>query len=153
MKSRITRRDFIKDVAKKGAALTVASEASKRLAVGEIIQSAPEEIAESPDFIATDKLKESWSEIEAWNQELEKRVEDATVKLTLANKELQEINNRLQIADQKKTEVLVTVAHDIRGPLSAIKSCVGVVLGGYVVTIRKNRKICSKGRIREWKSC
>lgn len=82
--------------------------------------------------IMTEKLKKSWSEIEAWNRELEHRVEEATAQLKQANKELEETNSRLRIADQKKTEVLVTVAHDIRGPLSAIKSCVGVVLGGYL---------------------
>jgi len=82
--------------------------------------------------IMTEKLKKSWSEIEAWNRELEQRVEEATAQLKQANRELQETNSRLRVADQKKTEVLVTVAHDIRGPLSAIKSCVGVVLGGYL---------------------
>jgi signal transduction histidine kinase len=88
----------------------------------------------------TDKLKKSWYEIEAWNTELEKRVEDATVKLKLANKELQEINNRLKIADQKKTDILVTVAHDIRGPLSAIKSCASVILGGYISNDSEKQK-------------
>ncbi|MGA1865807.1 MAG: ATP-binding protein [bacterium] len=112
--------------------------ATRRVAAGDVdyhieIHSADEigELAKSFN-IMTDKLKKSWDEIEAWNLELEKRVEDATVKLKQANKELKEINNRLQIADQKKTDILVTVAQDIRGPLSAIKSCAGVVLGGYV---------------------
>ncbi|MBN2373438.1 HAMP domain-containing protein [bacterium] len=82
--------------------------------------------------IMTEKLKKSWSEIEAWNQELEKRVDEATAKLKQANKELQNTNQRLQIADQKKADVLVTVAHDIRGPLAAIKNCIGVILGGYL---------------------
>lgn len=120
--------------------------ATRRVAEGDVeyqieIHSSDEigELAKSFN-IMTDKLKKSWSEIEAWNRELEKRVEDATAKLKQANKELQEINNRLQIADQKKTDILVTVAHDIRGPLSAIKSCVSVVLGGYVSNDQEKQK-------------
>jgi len=112
--------------------------ATRRVAKGDVdyhidIHSTDEigELARSFN-VMTEKLKKSWSEIEAWNRELEKRVEEATAQLTMANKELQETNNRLQIADQKKTDILVTVAHDIRGPLSAVKSCVGVILGGYI---------------------
>ena len=120
--------------------------ATRRVAKGDVdyhidIHSADEigELARSFN-VMTDKLKKSWSEIEAWNRELEKRVEEATAQLTLANKELQETNNRLMVADQKKTDILVTVAHDIRGPLSTVKSCVGVILGGYVKDNHKKQQ-------------
>lgn len=112
--------------------------ATKRVASGDIdyqinIRSHDEigELANSFNTM-TEKLKKSWSEIEGWNHKLERRVKDATAKLRNANKTLQRTNNRLKVADQKKTEVLVTVAHDIRGPLSAIKSCISVILGGYL---------------------
>ena len=112
--------------------------ATKRVAQGDVdyhigISSADEvgELARSFNTM-TEKLKKSWSEIEAWNRELEKRVEVATAKLKKANQNLLKTNQRLQIADQKKTDILVTVAHDIRGPLAAIKGCVDVVLGGYI---------------------
>ncbi|MFC1713078.1 AmmeMemoRadiSam system radical SAM enzyme [Candidatus Poribacteria bacterium] len=47
MKSRITRRDFIKDVAKKGTALAVACEASKHFALGEMEQSSADGLKEA----------------------------------------------------------------------------------------------------------
>ncbi len=47
MKTRITRRDFIKDVAKKGTALAVACEASKHLALGEMEQSSADGLKEA----------------------------------------------------------------------------------------------------------
>jgi len=112
--------------------------ATKRVSDGDVdyhisVSSADEvgELARSFNSM-TEKLKKSWSEIEAWNRELEKRVEVATAQLKKANQELQNTNQRLQVADQKKTDVLVTVAHDIRGPLAAIKGCIDVVLGGYI---------------------
>lgn len=120
--------------------------ATRRVADGDVdyhieVHSSDEigELAKSFN-VMTEKLKKSWSEIEAWNRELENRVKEATSKLTQTNIELQETNSRLQIADQKKTEILVTVAHDIRGPLSAIKSCVGVVLGGYIDSDLRKQK-------------
>ena len=59
MKSRITRRDFIKDVAKKGTALVVACEASKRVVTGEIHQAPASEASALSDSASTEGLKES----------------------------------------------------------------------------------------------
>ena len=53
MKKRITRRHFIKDVVKKGAAIAVASEASKRLALG----GSPQILDDAP--VSTEILKEA----------------------------------------------------------------------------------------------
>jgi len=119
--------------------------ATKRVSDGDVdyhisVSSADEvgELARSFNSM-TEKLKKSWSEIEAWNHELEKRVEVATAQLKKANQDLLSTNQRLQIADQKKTDILVTVAHDIRGPLAAIKGCIDVVLGGYISNDQKKQ--------------
>ena len=119
--------------------------ATKRVSDGDVdyhinVSSADEigELASSFNSM-TKKLKKSWSEIEAWNHELEKRVEVATAQLKKANQDLLNSNQRLQVADQKKTDILVTVAHDIRGPLAAIKSCTDVVLGGYISNDQKKQ--------------
>jgi signal transduction histidine kinase len=46
-------------------------------------------------------------------------------------------NKKLNQSDKKKSEVVMMVAHDIRAPLAAIKSCLRVVLDGY---LKNNRE-------------
>jgi len=82
--------------------------------------------------IMTDKLRESRKRIEAWNQELAARVKLATLQLELTNQELAIANKKLHQSDKKKSEVVMMVAHDIRAPLASIKSCLRVVLDGYL---------------------
>ncbi len=78
------------------------------------------------------RLKTSRQEIENWNKELEGRVKLATAQSASANKELEIANEKLKESDKKKSEIVMVVAHDIRAPLAAIKSCLQVVLQGYL---------------------
>lgn len=87
--------------------------------------------------IMTEKLKASRKEIEAWNEELAERVRLATAQLEKTNQELAVANKKLKESDKKKSEVVMMVAHDIRAPLAAIKSCLRVVLDGYLTTNRE----------------
>lgn len=82
--------------------------------------------------VMTSRLKTSRQEIENWNRELEGRVKSATAQLASANKELEIANQKLKESDKKKSEIVMVVAHDIRAPLAAIKSCLQVVLAGYL---------------------
>jgi two-component system NtrC family sensor kinase len=93
-----------------------------------------DEIGELADSfnIMTDELKVSRKKIEAWNEELSDRVNEATAQLEQTNQELAIANKKLSQSDKKKSEVVMMVAHDIRAPLAAIKSCLRVVLDGYL---------------------
>ena len=82
--------------------------------------------------VMTARLKTSRQEIENWNRELEGRVKLATSQLAFTNKELEIANQKLKESDKKKSEIVMVVAHDIRAPLAAIKSCLQVVLEGYL---------------------
>lgn len=82
--------------------------------------------------LMTTRLKSFKQEIENWNGELEKRVCLATSRLAIANKELAAINQKLKVSDQKKSEMMMAVAHDIRAPLTAAISCLKVVQSGYI---------------------
>ncbi len=85
----------------------------------------------------TDRLKASIKEIESWNEELSDRVKEATAELEKTNFELGIANKKLSQSDKKKSEVIMLVAHDIRAPLAAIKSCLKVVTDGYLKHDRK----------------
>ncbi|EJW13687.1 two-component hybrid sensor and regulator [Rhodovulum sp. PH10] len=65
------------------------------------------------NVILYEKLQEA-------NSRLEQRVEQRTRELTSANRRLAAQWSRLQRANSFKTEVLSTVAHDLRNPLSVI---------------------------------
>ncbi|MBN2373644.1 HAMP domain-containing histidine kinase [bacterium] len=80
----------------------------------------------------TDNLRASRKEIEAWNEELSDRVKVATTQLEKTNNDLEIANKKLSESDKKKSEVVMLVAHDIRAPLASIKSCLKVVLDGYL---------------------
>jgi len=82
--------------------------------------------------VMTSRLKTSRQEIENWNRELEGRVKLATAQLASANEELELANQKLKESDKKKSEIVMVVAHDIRAPLASIKSCLQVVLEGYI---------------------
>lgn len=82
------------------------------------------DLARSFNFM-TSRLRTYRKESQNWNRELENRVKSATSQLTAANKKLQE-------SDRKKSELMMAVAHDIRAPLAAFKSCLQVVLDGYL---------------------
>jgi two-component system NtrC family sensor kinase len=90
-----------------------------------------DEIGELADSfnIMTDEIKISRKKIE--------RVKEATIQLEEANTELAIANKKLNQSDKKKSEVVMMVAHDIRAPLASIKSCLRVVLDGYLKTNRE----------------
>jgi len=75
--------------------------------------------------LMTLRLRTYRKELQNWNKELENRVKSATSQLTATNKKLQE-------SDRKKSELMMAVAHDIRAPLAALKSCLQVILDGYL---------------------
>ncbi|MGA1823672.1 MAG: ATP-binding protein [bacterium] len=101
-----------------------------------------DEIGELADSfnIMTDHIKQSRDEIEEWNRELERRVEEATNQLVEANKELLKTNRHLELTDKNKTEILITVAENLRGPISAITNCIDVVYDGYLDNNPEKRK-------------
>lgn len=82
------------------------------------------DLARSFNFM-TSRLRTYRKELQNWNRELETRVKSATSQLTAANKKLRE-------SDRKKSELMTAVAHDIRAPLAAFKSCLQVILDGYL---------------------
>jgi signal transduction histidine kinase len=53
-------------------------------------------------------------------KELEKKVEDRTQQLSSANKELEELNQKLTDIDQVKTNFFTNVSHELRTPLALI---------------------------------
>jgi len=75
--------------------------------------------------LMTLRLRTYRKELQNWNEALENRVKSATSQLTATNKKLQE-------SDRKKSELMMAVAHDIRAPLAALKSCLQVILDGYL---------------------
>ena len=67
------------------------------------------------EFINIDPIKKAQLALEELNQSLERRVEERTSALSLANAELQHAN-------RAKDEFLSTMSHELRTPLSAILS-------------------------------
>lgn len=79
----------------------------------------------------TSELKKSRGEIEGWSRQLESRVKQATAELEAANRELQEANRRLKKLDEAKSEAVMTVAHELKAPLSSVWSLLKTVIRGY----------------------
>ncbi|MGA1869423.1 MAG: ATP-binding protein [bacterium] len=99
--------------------------------------------------IMTDHIKQSRDEIERWNRELEMRVADATSQLVEVNRKLVETNKHLELTDKNKTEILITVAENLKGPISAITNCIDVVLDGYVEkNVEKRNEMLQRARRR-----
>ncbi len=80
------------------------------------------------------ELRESKRKLKEVNNWLEKKVEERTEDLKLANDKLTEANKNLDILskqlmslDAEKTEFLQIISHEIRTPLNAIKGFLGLV--------------------------
>ncbi|MFQ5963509.1 MAG: ATP-binding protein [Candidatus Scalinduaceae bacterium] len=93
---------------------------TKRIADGDLdhpvtIVKSKDEIGQlSEAFIKmSEKLKISHEKLEDYSRNLEHKVQDKTLELKEANKELQEMNN-------VKTEFLSTVSHELRTPLALV---------------------------------
>ncbi|MGR3177451.1 MAG: ATP-binding protein [Candidatus Anammoxibacter sp.] len=65
-------------------------------------------------------LNNTINELEHFKEALEKKVEDRTVDLKLANIKLKEANNELKAMDEMKNDFIFTVSHDFRTPLTSI---------------------------------
>jgi signal transduction histidine kinase len=67
------------------------------------------------------RLKQANTELIAWNECLEQKVKERTKALEFAN-------NKLKQIDQKKTEFLSVVSHDLRTPLTSIKAFTEILM-------------------------
>ncbi len=76
------------------------------------------------------RFAKSQKELETINLELEDRVERRTAALNQMNAELQEANAELQQLDQMKSAFVSQASHDLRTPLTAIKSSLDNVIRG-----------------------
>lgn len=77
---------------------------------------------------ANTQLRESQEELESWNKKLEEEVRKRTEALSEANSELAKANEHLKELDKEKTRFLNTVAHDLRTPLTSIRTYADMVL-------------------------
>jgi len=70
-------------------------------------------------------------------------------KLRAREDELETTNIKLQDKDKIKSRYVMTVSHDIRGPLSVIQSCLRVVLDGYTPEVSgKSREMIERASLR-----
>ena len=79
---------------------------------------------DTPELLARVKthleLKNSKTQLEALNQQLEEKVEERTRQLNETNQELEQANIKLSELDHAKTEFLNLISHEIRTPLNGI---------------------------------
>jgi signal transduction histidine kinase len=80
---------------------------------------------------------EAYRRIEELNVGLEERIRERTKELLRANEELGAANAQLQTVDKQKDLFLMTVSHDLRNPLGAIKGFAENVLHGIAATPEK----------------
>ncbi|MCC6442453.1 MAG: HAMP domain-containing histidine kinase [Armatimonadetes bacterium] len=83
-------------------------------------------------FIATSlttRLRQRRARIVQLMQEIERKAD-----------ELQAANEKLLALDKLKTEFLLRVTHELRSPLAAIQSNLGIVMNGYLGPVADNQK-------------
>jgi len=77
---------------------------------------------------AYDELREVYSRLEKLNTELEDKVEERTLTLTKAYKQLEDQNKMLQALDQLKSDFVSMVSHELRTPLTSINGGLELLL-------------------------
>ncbi|TET24057.1 MAG: HAMP domain-containing histidine kinase, partial [Candidatus Cloacimonadota bacterium] len=96
----------------------------------------------------TESLRKSIEEREQWNQELDKKVKDATKELESAHNACKVSNIRLKEMNEEKSEAVMTVAHELKAPLSSIWTLLKVTLDGYIESPQKRREIIERAEKR-----
>lgn len=69
-----------------------------------------------------------FEEVHALNLGLEKKVDERTAQLALANERLEETNKELQVTNEELQSFSYSVSHDLRSPLRAIKGFSQILL-------------------------
>lgn len=77
------------------------------------------------------EVAEARRALEALNQELERKVEERTRKLEQIVADLERLNEELMALDRLKSEFVALVSHELRAPLTNIRSGVELILSTY----------------------
>ncbi len=80
---------------------------------------------------ALSQVAEARQALEALNQELERKVEARTRELEQMVADLERLNEELKALDRLKSEFVALVSHELRAPLTNIRSGVELILSAY----------------------
>lgn len=84
-------------------------------------------------------------DLKSLTRDLERRVEERTIELLEANRQLKVANERLQVLDALKSAFVSQASHDLRTPLTAIKGSLdNLSLGVAGVLTEKQKKILDR---------
>ncbi len=87
------------------------------------------ELASAFNHMSED-LKVSHEKLQEYNKTLEAKIADRTKELAQANLLLEEKNRILQVIDQRKSEFVSIVSHQLRTPITAIKGYSSLLMEG-----------------------
>jgi PAS domain S-box-containing protein len=77
---------------------------------------------------ALEEVADARADLEALNVELEEKVQDRTSELERTVAELEDLLEELKVLDRMKTEFVALVSHELRAPLTNIRSGIEVIL-------------------------